>query len=500
MKNALEWLENTVSLFGDKPIYCDENSSVSFEEVFDKARRIGTALDKKLWTKAPVAVFMDRCAKTSIGFAGVVYSGRAYAPIDSNLPKQRIKKILEILNPEVVLTEDKLKDKVSDYTTDKEILTYEELTKYDIDEQRLAEIRRQMVATDPLYLIFTSGSSGNPKGVITSHESLITYINAYSKVMEIDKTDRLGNQSPLDYIAAIRDIYLPMKTGCSTYIIPKEYFMEPENLFKFMNDNEITAVGWSVSAFTIANSLGAFEESKLNTLKKICFSGSVMPGKCIRKWQENLKDAKFVNQYGPTETTASCTYYVLDHLIEEDEVIPIGKAYDGYRVFLLDEDNNEVLEGIEGEICVSGPALALGYYNDYQRTSEAFVQNPLTKGYYERMYRTGDIGIYLPDGNLEFHGRKDRQIKHMGHRVELDEVEYAANMIDGVSESCCIYIKEKEKLILFYTGDISKRDVVIGLRDVLPGFMVPRKVIQLENLIKLPNGKIDYTKMKESLK
>ena len=103
-----------------------------------------------------------------------------------------------------------------------------------------------------------------------------------------------------------------------------------------------------VSAFTIANSLGAFEESKLNTLKKICFSGSVMPGKCIRKWQENLKDAKFVNQYGPTETTASCTYYVLDHLIEEDEVIPIGKAYDGYRVFLLDEDNNEVLEGIEG--------------------------------------------------------------------------------------------------------------------------------------------------------
>ena len=123
----------------------------------------------------------------------------------------------------------------------------------------------------------------------------------------------LGNQSPLDYIAAIRDIYLPLKTGCSTAIIPKEYFMEPNALFDYMNDKKVSSVGWSVSAFTILTSLGAFEEVGLKSLRKICFSGSVMPCRVLRKWQENLPEAHFVNQYGPTEATASCTYYSVDH-------------------------------------------------------------------------------------------------------------------------------------------------------------------------------------------
>lgn len=499
MKNVLEWLEITAEKYGQKPIYCDTHSNVSFSQVLDGAKRIGSALDAKLKTDAPVAVFMDRCAKTPISFLGVVYSGRAYAPIDSKLPKQRIEKILNILDPEVILTENTLRETVMEYAGDKEVLVYEDAITAEIDNKRLEEIRRDMIITDPLYMIFTSGSAGNPKGVLTSHESLITYINAYTSVMNIVSEDRLGNQSPLDYIAAIRDIYIPMKTGCTTHIIPKEYFMQPETLFNFLNDNEITAVGWSVSAFTIASKLRAFDECKLNTLKKVCFSGSVMPGKCIRQWQENLPDTKFVNQYGPTETTASCTYYELDHLIDENESLPIGRAYDGYRVFLLDENNEIPAIGKEGEICVTGPALALGYYNDPERTELAFTTNPLEKAYVQRMYRTGDIGVLREDGILEFHGRKDRQIKHMGHRVELDEVECAACQLDSVSEACCIYQKEKEKLILFYTGAMSNKEVAVGLRNILPGFMVPRKVVQLETLDKLPNGKIDYTKMKEKI-
>ncbi len=132
----------------------------------------------------------------------------------------------------------------------------------------LAAVRKQMSMTDPLYIIYTSGSTGNPKGVMTSHLSFMTYINAYCGVMQIERDDVLGNQSPLDYIAAIRDIYLPLKTGCSTAIIPKEYFMEPNILFDYMNNKNVTSVGWSVSAFTILSSLGAFEEVKLNSLRK----------------------------------------------------------------------------------------------------------------------------------------------------------------------------------------------------------------------------------------
>ena len=342
--------------------------------------------------------------------------------------------------------------------------------------EKLATVRRQMSMTDPLYIIYTSGSTGNPKGVMTSHLSLMTYINAYCDVMHIEGEDVLGNQSPLDYIAAIRDIYLPLKTGCSTAIIPKEYFMEPNVLFDYMNEKRVSSVGWSVSAFTILTSLGAFEETGLKSLRKICFSGSVMPCRVLRKWQKNLPEAHFVNQYGPTEATASCTYYSVDHTVEEDEVLPIGKAYDNYRVFLIDEHGNAPAVGEQGEICVCGPILALGYYNDPKRTAAAFTLNLLNKAYPERMYRTGDYGRLDEDGILHFCGRMDRQIKHMGHRVELDEVEHAANVVEGVAESCVIYNKSKEVLILFYTGDCDRRSLALALREELPGFMVPRKI------------------------
>lgn len=497
MKNVLEWLEHSAQEHCDKNIYNDIETSVTFGEVENLAKRIGTGLEKRLQTKAPVAVFMDRQAKTPIGFLGVVYSGRAYAPIDAKLPQQRIEKIIDRLQPEVILTEESFREAVKAYAGDREVLIYEDLIQEEVDDALLAEIREQMNVTDPLYLIFTSGSSGNPKGVMTSHEALMTYINAYAGVMGIEESDRIGNQSPLDYIAAIRDIYLPMKTGCQTFIIPKEYFMEPEKLFGFMNEKEISSVGWSVSAFTIASSLGAFEETKLTTLRKVCFSGSVMPCKCLRSWQENLPETKFVNQYGPTEATASCTYYEVDHLVEEDEVLPIGKAYEGYHVFLLKEDNTEAGVNEEGEICVTGPALAICYYHDPERTELAFTTNPLDNE--TRMYRTGDIGLMREDGVLEFHGRRDRQIKHMGHRVELDEVECAASQVDGVHESCCIYVKAKEKLILFYTGEVEKKEVILELRKILPGFMVPRTVKKVEAIKKLPNGKIDYTKMMEEI-
>lgn len=517
-KNVLEWLEATAAQYGSESAFLDTKEEITFEEVMSHAKAIGSAIAEHaisavtptevnpLGAAAPIAVIAGRNVHTPAAYLGVVYSGRPYAPIDAKLPEQRILKILSTLQPAAVLVDEEnrgvVEELVKDFiagshiTREIPILTMEELLQHPVNQPALDQIRSRMSVTDPLYLIFTSGSTGNPKGVITSHMSLMCYINAYSKVMGIAHTDRLGNQSPLDYIAAIRDIYLPMKHGCSTLIIPKEYFMEPDNLFDCMNQYHVTSVGWSVSALTVPLSLGAFEDTGLTSLKKICFSGSVMPCKCLRVWQQHLPEAKFVNQYGPTEATASCTYYEVDHVVDEDEVLPIGTAYENYKVFLMNEDCTPTPAGQEGEICVSGPILALGYYNDPGRTADSFIQNPLNPFYQERIYRTGDIGVFREDGILEFHGRKDRQIKHMGHRVELDEVEYAANQIDGVAESCCIYRKDKETLFLFYTGETASRDVVLELRQVLPGFMVPRKVKALDTMPKLPNGKIDMNALR----
>ncbi len=558
MKNVLEWLEATVAKYPDKPAFSDTESSITFAQVYDIARNTGAYLIEKLGVdRTPVAVFAGRKMVTPAYFLGVVYAGRPYAPIDASLPDKRIEKILENLCPRAIVADRESLEHVESIVDElakaegferPQIFVAEDISRFewivgadgnckisestggavpgceeetddiaaenenDTDDgvvagcvgkthdsslEKLAAVRRQMSMTDPLYIIYTSGSTGNPKGVMTSHLSLMTYINAYCDVMHIEGDDVLGNQSPLDYIAAIRDIYLPLKTGCSTVIIPKEYFMEPNALFDYMNEKKVSSVGWSVSAFTILTSLGAFEETELKSLRKICFSGSVMPCRVLRKWQENLPEAHFVNQYGPTEATASCTYYIVDHTVEEDEVLPIGQAYDNYRVFLIDEHGNEPAVGEQGEICVCGPILALGYYNDWKRTDAAFTLNPLNKAYPDRMYRTGDYGRLDEDGILHFCGRMDRQIKHMGHRVELDEVEHAANVVEGVAESCVIYNKAKEVLILFYTGDCDRRSLALALRDELPGFMVPRKIKKLEQLPKLPNGKYDMKKLEE---
>ena len=179
-------------------------------------------------------------------------------------------------------------------------------------------------------------------------------------------------------------------------------------------------------------------------------------------------------------------------------MLPIGQAYDNYKVFLIDEEGKIPKTGALGEICVSGPILALGYYNDPERTASAFTINPLNKAYPERMYRSGDYGKMDEKGILHFCGRMDRQIKHMGHRVELDEVEHAANLVEGVAESCVIYNKDKEVLILFYSGECDRRNLALALRQELPGFMVPRKIKKLDCLPKLPNGKYDMKKMEQS--
>ena len=509
MKNVLEWLETTVAKYPDKTAFSDTENSITFAQVYDIARNTGAYLIEKLGVdRTPVAVFAGRKMVTPAYFLGVVYAGRPYAPIDASLPDKRIEKILENLCPRAIVADRESLEHVESIVDElaksegferPQIFVAEGCVEETDDKspEKLAAVRRQMSMTDPLYIIYTSGSTGNPKGVMTSHLSLMTYINAYCDVMHIEESDVLGNQSPLDYIAAIRDIYLPLKTGCSTAIIPKEYFMEPNALFDYMNEKKVSSVGWSVSVFTILTSLGAFEEVGLKSLRKICFSGSVMPCRVLRKWQENLPEAHFVNQYGPTEATASCTYYSVDHTVEEDEVLPIGKAYDNYRVFLIDEHGNEPAVGEQGEICVCGPILALGYYNDWKRTDAAFTLNPINKAYPERMYRTGDYGRLDENGILHFCGRMDRQIKHMGHRVELDEVEHAANVVEGVAESCVIYNKSKEVLILFYTGGCDRRSLALALRDELPGFMVPRKIKKLEQLPKLPNGKYDMKKLEE---
>jgi acyl-coenzyme A synthetase/AMP-(fatty) acid ligase len=299
-------------------------------------------------------------------------------------------------------------------------------------------------------------------------------------------------------------MYLPLMTGAKTVMIPKNEFAMPDALFRTLNENHVTTLCWSAAGLEIPARLGGFSDGRPEYIKRIVFSGSVISNKYLRIWQENMPDTVFINQYGPTEATASCTYYVLEDTVQDDTVIPIGRPYRHYQILMLTKDDetgeySATPKGEIGEIWVKGPCLAIGYYRAPDQTAKVFMQNPLNNEYPERIYNTGDIGHIGEDGNLYFHGRKDRQIKHMGHRVELAEIEAHALTIEGVSECASLYDAKRQHICLFYTGDASVRDITLSFRADMPAFMVPRKIVCLEEMPHLPNGKIAMKELAESV-
>lgn len=499
-QSVLNWLDHTALKFADKTAFTDSNRSMTFGEFNKISKSIGTFLAGKAAVNTPIVVMSGRHVITPAVFLGVVRAGCFYAPMDATMPVSRLNQILNVIQSKFMLVDKDFLEVANKLDFDGERIIVDDILDTPEDEHLLRKTAESILPTSPLYVIFTSGSTGVPKGVITSHQSLMCYIDGICKVLDIQDTDVLGNQSPFDYIAAVRDIYFPLKTGATTVVIPKNEFSMPTQLFETLNANKVTTLCWSVAGIELPAKLGGFDYSKPEYLKKVCFSGSVMPCKYLKIWQEHLPDVLYVNQYGPTEATASCTYYVIDEKVEDSTVLPIGKPFENYGILLLNEDHTETERGELGEICVKGPILALGYYGDMDRTKESFIQNPLNPNYRELIYKTGDLGRYRADGNLEFHGRKDRQIKHMGHRIELGEIEKTANELDGVTECCALYHKEKETLYLFYTGNAASKEIVLHFRAVLPAFMAPRKLIKLDTLPKLPNGKLDMQTMKSYFK
>ena len=497
---VLNWLDSSAVSFAGKNVFFDQEQTLTFAQFNAYTKSIGTYLARRIKPGSPVVVLSGRHVLTPACYLGAVRAGCFYAPMDASMPVARLNQILGVIKAYAMLVDREHFGLAQTLDFSGDVFVMEDILTTIPEEALLQKASSCLVGTSPLYVIFTSGSTGVPKGVITSHESLICYIDAVCKVLKMTSEDVLGNQSPLDYIAAIRDIYIPLKLGASTVILPKNEFSMPTQLFETLNAYGVTTLCWSVAGVELPAKLGAFEVVKPESVQKVCFSGSVMSSKYLKIWQQNLPNALFVNQYGPTEATASCTYYVVREQVEEDTVLPIGVPYENYRILLLNEDHTETSPGQVGEICVSGPILALGYYGNPEKTAESFLQNPLNPNYRELIYKTGDLGRFRDDGILEFHGRKDRQIKHMGHRIELGEIESTAGQIPGVGECCALYQKEKELLYLFYSGTATTREIAVHFRNVLPAFMVPRKIVSLDAVPHLPNGKVDMQTLKTYFK
>jgi amino acid adenylation domain-containing protein len=478
--NILDYLDSTVQKMPDKIAFKDDDSSISFITLKKQSKSIASYLINHIDTCKPVIVFNEKNVFTPVCFISVLYSGCFYVPIDTQLPKLRIEKILSIVNAEIMITDRKNIDKAKTLNYSGKIILIEDVVNTEIEEIKLDKIRQQNIDTDPIYIIFTSGSSGTPKGVVVSHRSLIDYIDVFTYITKIDENDVMANQTPFDYDGSVRDIYSTLKTGATTYIVPIKYFSTPLKLFEVLIEHKVTSLSWAVSALVIPVLMNIFTERVPLSIKRVMFSGSVMPCKYLSIWQKYLPDAMYINQYGPTECTGTSTYYIVPGKVSEDDILPIGKPYPNTKIILLNEDRKCVPHGEIGEIYISGTCLSKGYYNNHEKTMEVFIQNPINQYYPEILYKTGDLGRIRSDGILEFHGRNDSQIKYMGHRIELGEIESTALKKQEISRCSCLYQESKEMIWLFYVGDTDNKELSIYLRNLLPSFMIPRKFVRLD--------------------
>lgn len=488
MRTVLDYLDNTASRLPDKVSFRDDKTALTFGELKAQAVSGGSVLIREGIVREPVAVYMSKTPAEIAAFMAVLEAGSFYVPIDDEMPKMRIKLIFENLCPRAVICDETTKESVKEFAGDAKIMVWDEIKNSPSDGEGLARVRASMIDTDPCYIMYTSGSTGIPKGVAVCHRSLIDYIESFCDVMKFDEETIFGSQTPFYFDASLKDIYPTIKLGCETVIVPHTLFMFPIKLVEFLNEYKINTLCWVVSALTMISAFGVLDDTPPKYLKIVGFGGEVFPIKQYRKWKKALPDVRYINLYGPTETTGVSMYYEIDRDFEDDEAIPLGKPFENVDIFLLDENNKET---DEGEICMRGTCVTLGYYQDPERTSQAFVQNPLNSRYPEIIYKTGDIARRNEMGELVFVSRKDFQIKHMGHRVELGEIEADVNSVKGVVTSCAVYLKKKDRIELYYEGKPEEKDLLSYLKEKLPRYMVPTKVHKLDKLPLTPNGKTD---------
>lgn len=494
MTNILEYLERSAQLYPEKPALVDERQSITFTQALEDSRRVGSSLALSLAKGQPVAVYMEKSVENLCAFWGIVYAGGFYVSFNTQLPTSRLQQMQSVLQAPFVITDEEHRAALEEVFPPHRILLYQDLVKSAVDRALLAQIRQRHVDTAPLYANFTSGSTGVPKAVVVGHRSTLDFIDHFCPIFSITQKDVIANQAPFDFDVSVKDIYSALATGATLVLVPRPLFSQPQQLLDFLCEHRATTLIWAVSALCLITTVHGLDYRTPETVNKVLFSGEVMPVKHLKIWMEHLPRAQFVNLYGPTEITCNCTYHIIDRERSYPDGIPMGQAFPNEDVFLLDGDDQLVTSpNVVGEVCVRGSALALGYYRNPDQTAAAFPNNPLNPCYPERIYRTGDLARYSTLRELHFCGRKDFQIKHMGHRIELEEIERAVSNLPGVHRCCCVFHSEKHRLYAFYQGELTSKELRLQLLPTLPPYMIPNVFRQVDQFPLNKNGKIDRT-------
>lgn len=492
MKHILELLDRTVRRWGSRPAFGDEHITLTWDEVDAAVQRVGTALAQYSVQRRPVALYLDHEVPCLLAMLGTLAAGGFYTVLDTAQPPERVRRITGQLEPALLVTDAAHREAADALGLACPVVEMADALNAVPDSFALQTLRNESLDTDLAYVLFTSGSTGAPKGVAIQHRAVLAYSAWAAATFGIDETTVFGNQTPFYFSMSVTDLYTSLRTGAQVQVLPRRLFSFPVQLLDYLTVHEVNTLYWVPSALGGVVRWKALDYTALPPLRTILFAGETMPTPYLNYWQAHYPGALFANLFGPTETTDICAYYIVDRAFSDDEPLPIGRACDNCGLLVLTDDGRAAEHGAVGELCVRGSFLAAGYYNMPDKTAERFCPNPLQPHYPEIIYRTGDLVRYDENGLLQYMGRADNQIKHMGYRIELGEIETAAFGQEGLQSCACIYDAPKDRLVLFFTGRKRlEEDLRVRLAGRLPAYMQPTAYRRLQAMPQNQNGKID---------
>ena len=488
--SVLEDLARQIAAQPEAVAVADAADKWTFARLGDGSDRLASCLIRRgVQPGQPVGVVARRSAAVVALFLAVLKAGGFYVPLDPDWKLEKLAHVCANAGLQLVLdtqTPGPLPDGVT------ALVCGQAEWEAPADAAALAAIAARLRPENPLYLIYTSGSTGVPKGVLKTHGAMQSYIAAFTARYPATPADALGNQTPFFFDASAKDLYWMLHDGCRLEVLDTGLFSQPYHLIEYLNDRHITLISWVPSALVIVSQLDTFADILPNYLRAVFFIGEVFPMKHFLIWQNALPGVKFVNLYGQSELAGACCYYEVDRAFTPDDTLPIGRPFANAEVFLLDGDRVVTEPGQIGEIGIVSPALAAGYFGDAEKTAAAFGTF-CDHGRTLRLFRTGDMARYTPEGLLVFAARCDAQIKHMGYRIELGEIEAAANSLPEITGCACLYDTAKNRIVLFCTvqDGATKASLRKALREKLSTYMIPSKIEILPQLPRNANGKTD---------